>query len=200
MTYRVENPEGCTVVYGDVPLTVMASILKNAGNDAVMCNELQNILGATIVAGNPVNLERLKASAVRPVIPTQLRGVLGEGACTWVESGGIGSSSNFMLFKFTGFNALSWLKHDDASTPAEVAYPHDPDDLSRCRILLEAEPRFKSMLTELTKSSLVWESLIGRWDQICCSMDDECPEWLSGLGSAPKTYALMQQAISSFES
>jgi hypothetical protein len=195
MTYRVENPEGCTVVYGSVPLTVMASILKSAGKDAVMSNELQNILGATIVAGSPVNLEKLKASCEKPKIPDQLRDMLGEGACKWVESGRIGSSSNFMLFTFTGFNALTWLKHGAAFNPAEVAYPHDPDDLSRCRHLLEAEPRFKARLPELSKTSPTWESLVAQWNQICDAMDVECPEWLNGLGSAPKTYALMQAVI-----
>lgn len=193
MTYRVENPEGCTVVYGSIPLRVMSSVLNSAGKDAVMSNELQNILGATIVAGSPANLAKLKASCKKPEIPTQLREMLGEGACKWVESGRIGSSSNFMLFTLTGFNALTWLKHGAAFNPVEVAYPHDPDDLSRCRHLLEAEPRFKDRLSELAKTSSVWEALVGSWDRICESMDAECVDWRNGLGSAPKTYALMRE-------
>lgn len=194
-SYRVENVEGCIVVHGSVPIRMMASILKSAGKDAVIGFELQNILGANMVVGSPANLAQLLAVSQKPSVPTQLREILGEGACNWVESGKVGSSSNFMLFTFTGFNALSWLKHGDASKAAPLAHPHDPDDLSRCRHLLEAAPRLADRLPELSAASSAWEALVGRWDELCALMDTESPNWRTPdhVESASKTYALMRE-------
>lgn len=198
MSYRVETPEDCTVVYGSVPISVMAAILNGAGEDAVTSNELQNILGATIVVGTPANLARLKAISDKPKIPTQYREKVGEGACSWVESGRVGLSSNFMLYTFTGFNALAWLKHRAAFDAPTIAHPHDPSDLSRCRLLLEAEPRFLERIGELAEASPAWESLAANWNQICTLMDEEAPDWRSPdcKSKASKTYALMRELIS----
>lgn len=195
MSYSVENKDGCTIVYGSVPMSVMGAIMKSAGKDQIMSFELQNILGASMVFGNPKNLERLKTNSPKPEIPIEFRKTLGEGASKWVESGLVGSSSNFMLFAFTGFNALAWLKHGNTSEKAKPACPRDADDLSRCRLLLEAEPRFNSRLPELASVSSTWKALVDHWDKLCLQMDAESPNWRTpgGFSSTPKTYALMRE-------
>lgn len=196
MSYRVEKIEGCVVVYGSLPVNVMVSVLKNAGKDAVMDNQIKNILGATIVAGTVENLKRLKQVVLKPEIPFQFRAGIGEGACKWIEEGDVGLSSNFILFTFTGFNALAWYKNGITSDAPVLAYPRDVDDLSRCLKLLEAQPDFKERLDEMSKTSPIWASLVEQWDAIFESMEAEAPNWRNPLApyKAPRTYDLIKKS------
>ena len=93
-----------------------------------------------------------------------------------------------MFTHLTGVSALGghWPKWG-------VHYPHDPDDLSRCRKLLEAVPELKPLLPRMAEASPVWAELVSRWDELCALMDAEAPQWRDGQGSAKKTYALMQE-------
>jgi hypothetical protein len=197
MTYRVEKIQGCTVVFGRVPISVMAQILKSSGKDEVTSNELKNILGAAMVFGRPEDLKRLLLATPRKEIPDPFRSILGEGACNWVKSGAVGLSSNFMLYAMTGFNALSWLNGGAAHDRPDADYPHDPDDLSRCRRLLEASPELRPKLSFLTIASSQWAALVMHWDGICAQMDAEAPHWRAGQGSAPQTLALMRRIFES---
>ena len=43
-------------------------------------------------------------------------------------------------------------------------HPHDPDDLRRCYLLLEAIPEWKPRLQELKSLSPVWAALIDKWE------------------------------------
>jgi hypothetical protein len=196
-TYRIEEVEGCIVVYGSVPLAMMGSVLENMDKSAVMSNEMQNILKATLVAGTPANLKRLKAVTEKPAIPAELRTAIGPGAANWVETGRVGLSSNFILSALTGFNAMGWLKHGDSTLEARVSYPLDPDDLTRCRHLLEAAPELGARIQELGAISGVWKSLANQWGALCTLMDMEAPDWRLPEGSwaAPKTYVLMRKII-----
>lgn len=195
MAYRIEKIEGCITVYGSVPSSVMVAILKDIEKGAVLNHKLQNQLGASLVAGTPENLKKLAAISEKPKITGRLRSELGEGVCNWAEAGNVAFSSNFMLFTFTGFNALAWFKKEDVFKPATCAYPHDPDDMSRCRDLLEAEPRLKARLPELSATSPVWASLVTHWEEICTLMDAEAPNWRQPecTESAPETNVLIHR-------
>ena len=69
--------------------------------------------------------------------------------------------------------------------------PHDPDDLSRCLRLLKLIPEWAPRMPEMAKHSPQWARLVGGWDEIVRSMEDEVGwDWSKGR-SAPRTYALM---------
>ena len=113
---------------------------------------------------------------------------LSAAAIQWLANGERGLSSEQMFEHLSGVQALSgnwrkWAPH----------YPSDPDDLNRCRKLLEAVPELQ--IQRMADCSPVWAELVGRWDELCSLMDAEAPNWRNGTGSAPKTYALMGELI-----
>lgn len=106
------------------------------------------------------------------------------GATEWLRSGERGISSNAIFDHLTGLPVRGgWSPWT----------PSDPDDLRRCRLLLEAVPEFRSGLPRMAEVSAGWAALVARWDELCATMDAESPNWREGRGSAPRTYALMQE-------
>lgn len=75
-------------------------------------------------------------------------------ALNWVCSGETGMSSKAMWAYFMGVNNGS------------AAYPHDPDDFSRCRKLLEWVPEWKPRIFELGQLSPIWYRLVLNWDKL----------------------------------
>ena len=104
----------------------------------------------------------------------------------WLANGERGISSNTMFTVLTGIDALNGWRYD---------HPHDPDDLKRCRLLLERCPQLKNVFFEMEKVSKTWALLVSDWDNLCKTMDEECPEWRNGKGSAPKTYEMMKAIL-----
>jgi hypothetical protein len=100
----------------------------------------------------------------------------------WLASGERGISSNTIVQHLTGLKTMR---------DGYMSHPYDPDDLSRCRKLLEAVPLLKLMLPGMATCSPEWAALVARWDELCSLMDEEAPRWNEGIGSAPKTYELM---------
>lgn len=189
--YRVEVKDDCRIVYGMIPLSDLASILKGMSKKAVMDIELCTRLGATMVAGLPENLEKLRANTPAKSFDSDLTRQIGEGAARWAASGRVGVSSNHLLYTLTGFNAMAWLRGQDPKSKAEVGHPHDAADFRRCRFLLEAEPALRSRLPELSKTHPVWAALVPRWDELCAIMDSESPDWRE---ENPKTRAPLTSA------
>ena len=75
------------------------------------------------------------------------------------------------------------------------SHPHDPDDLNRCRKLLELVPELRPRIGEMASFSPEWGRLVARWDELCALMDEEAPRWREGVGRTPRTYELMQNLI-----
>ena len=107
-----------------------------------------------------------------------------EDLVRWLAGGRRGVSSNTMVQHLTGLSALG----DSCGS-----HPHDPDDLSRCRLLLEQVPHLQ--LDGMATCSGPWAKLVEQWGDICNLMDSEAPRWREGQGSAPKTYSLMRKLI-----
>jgi len=77
----------------------------------------------------------------------------------------------------------------------DMGYPHDPDDLNRCLILLDAVPEFKPRMKELSSLSDEWSRLVCCWGDIEKSFISEVGlNWSKGH-SAPRTHELMRDAI-----
>jgi hypothetical protein len=105
----------------------------------------------------------------------------------WLASGQRGISSNTMVTHLTGIDAMGqWSRRD---------HPHDPDDLHRCRLLLEEVTYLQLMLPRMATCSPAWAALVEHWQELCDLMDKEAPHWKDGHGSAPKTYARMRELI-----
>lgn len=72
-------------------------------------------------------------------------------------------------------------------------HPHDPADLNRCLLLLDAIPELRQDLQKMADVSDVWEKLIKRWDEVeKCFLDEVGLDWVNA-DSAPKTFELMQE-------
>lgn len=104
------------------------------------------------------------------------------GAPEWLRSGARGTSSEVIFSHLTGIPIAG----DRLDEPA------DPDDLRRCRLLLEAVPTFRTELHRMAEVGPAWAALVDRWDELCALMDREAPDWREGRGAMPRTYALMR--------
>lgn len=100
----------------------------------------------------------------------------------WLANGRVGLSSKCLAMTTAG-------------TRCEPDYPHDPDDLNRCLLLMEHIPEVRETLPKMAKVSREWMGLADHWDEIETAFLEEVGlDWSHGL-SAPKTYNLMQRAM-----
>lgn len=100
----------------------------------------------------------------------------------WLANGERGISSNTIVQHLTGIKTLGTWRKD---------IPYDPDDLRRCRLLLERVPALKERFHAMASCSADWERLVEKWDELCTLMDEESPFWRDGEGSAERTYEMM---------
>lgn len=100
----------------------------------------------------------------------------------WVATGRVGASSKTMAMAA-------------CDLPNEGDYPHDPDDLNRCLLLLKAVPEVRDNFEKIAALGVVWKRLVGRWAEIEASFLDEVGLNWCKAKSAPKTYALMREVI-----
>jgi hypothetical protein len=104
----------------------------------------------------------------------------------WLSFGERGASSNAIVEQLTGLPTCRRF-----GSPFD--HPHDPDDLRRCRLLLEAVPEIAQQFHKMAAASPTWALLVQHWAELCRLMDQEAPAWRSGHGRAPATFELMQQ-------
>jgi hypothetical protein len=113
---------------------------------------------------------------------------LSDNAIRWLATGERGLSSDTLFTFTTGVGA-------EDEDRGYHGYPHDPDDLRRCRLLLDACPDLVSCLPRVAAAGPEWSALVARWDEVCSTMDAEAPEWRTRRGTASKTYYLMKEII-----
>lgn len=105
-------------------------------------------------------------------------------AAAWLCDGRVGTSSRAIHDHMLGLEAKRGYSH-----------PHDPDDLNRCLLLLELIPEWKPRMPEMAQRSDAWSGLIERWEEIVATFLEEVGlNWSKGK-RAPRTYALMKQAL-----
>lgn len=110
----------------------------------------------------------------------------------------------------TQHNALTWLAaaDDDGVSsralmfwvafgikPEKDSHPIDPDDFCRCLRLLHAAPDLRHRLPSVSTLSPQWARLAEQWDTIEAQFMEEAGLHWEKSGSAPKTYALMNEAL-----
>lgn len=98
----------------------------------------------------------------------------------WFANGRVGSSSKFMATYLT-------IGEGDKS------FPHDPDDLNRCLLLLEEVPELRLHMCKLKKVNKQWEQLVENWDALeSCFINEAGLNWCKSR-RASITYKAMKQ-------
>ncbi len=138
----------------------------------------------------PIALARVQQNATPEML------ALGNEAIRWLAIGQHGMSACSIFWKTTGFKPHLILLVEDP----RGRYPVDPDDLGRCRLLLEQVLYVREHFQIMQHFGPIWEALVEHWDALCAMMDDEAPEWREGKGSAPETYGLMKEIIAGAQS
>lgn len=189
-----ETPKGSVFLHFDTLTPAqMTQITEILGGDAVIDTDTARLAGATFAFGSPDALDSLKARLLpdaRSRVATDFPD-LPAGAAEWLATGEQGLSSKTIFFHLSGHRppgSGAWrLDH----------HPHDPADLRRCRLLLDAVPDFAARLPEMAEVSPAWAALVPRWAAICAQMDAEAPEWRAGKpGTAcPRTYDMIKDAV-----
>lgn len=178
---------GVYLITGGITTAQICGFSSMLDDDAIFSTRLAEITGANLVIGTGDDIEAL----IKELEPDYVKGVVSQHSAKealtpnmvkWLASGRRGVSSNTMFSVMTGVAAMNdW----------GYSHPHDPDDLSRCRRLLEQVPEFQSQLWKLKPVSKQWSALVDHWDELCRIMDEEAPDWRSGKGLALKTFELM---------
>ncbi len=172
--------------FGPAPIDFLSSASALCGKDAVLDTDVARMAGASFAVGSPAALAALKAKLEDGALTAERAANpgLSPEAAAWLAGGERGVSSNTIFEHLTGISAVGkW----------GGGYPRDPDDFRRCRLLLERVPELVPLLPRMAEVSPVWAALVARWDELCSTMDAECPYWRTGRGgSAPKTYEMMR--------
>ena len=108
----------------------------------------------------------------------------------WLALGERGMSSEAIAITTLGAYVTGW----------RAAWPLDPSDLRRCLLLIEQVPEARELGVDvLARRSPQWAALGDIWDDLAKTLRAEIDEALPPRGSAPKTYALMKEALDSAE-
>ena len=108
-----------------------------------------------------------------------------EALILWLANGERGVSSNTIVTHLTGIYTLGPYQRR--------SHPYDPDDLRRCRLLLEAVPELEANFANMATCSGVWGKLVLHWQELCDLMDREAPRWREREGSAVAVFRRMEK-------
>lgn len=187
-----ETPSGAVILYfGPQPMSFLKEAVHVCGKEAVIDPDVARMAGAMTAVGRPEHLaflrKRLEPGALQAEREGARAGSLIPGATEWLANGERGSSSETLFTRLSGIDACKYNN--------KPAHPYDPDDLKRCRLMLERCPSLQEKLPDAADISPQWAALVAAWGEICATMDAESPNWRAGEGSAPKTYELIKQAV-----
>ncbi|MDD2742046.1 MAG: hypothetical protein PHV02_07225 [Rhodocyclaceae bacterium] len=182
--YSVHEMHGCRVIFGPVPMADLVSLTAKFGQNAVLAVDIADKIGASFVVGEPADIALL-SKADLPIsaerrIEGQAARKLGLNAVShWLEQGERGLSANAMCKRFFGVPGNAGADH-----------PRDPSDLRRCIAFLDAtDSRSKILL--MANVSREWAALVFVWEELEALLKFEVRHG----SSAPRTYALMREAL-----
>lgn len=186
--FTIIERDNCVLVEGALPPKWIAAIASAMPKTAVISPQLAGMLGANFAFGLQKDVDALIAKIgpdVERAVKQSTAGLgLSDAAQRWLASGQRGNSSETIFTHLTGVDA----------NRGSRSHPYDPDDLRRCRLLLEQCPELVPLFPKMAEVSDAWAGLVRDWETICKTMDDETPEWRAGKGRASETYKLMNLA------
>jgi len=182
--FSIKNICGCRIVFGPVPVSEMGMLAHGFSKNALVAIDVADRIGASIVIGEPEDLNRLRKMDL-PVSEKRLTDyssalkVAPPEVAEWLRSGERGASSNAMCKRFFG-----------VPKDAGDNHPHDPDDLRRCVLFLDATSTH-GRIRDMSDVSPSWASLVNQWNEILKTFREET----GNNDGAPKTYSLMKSAL-----
>ena len=184
--FTIKSVHGCRIVYGMVPASEFGMLAHGFSKKALMANDIADRIGAAFVIGEPADLEELRKLDL-PVSEKRQRDYeaahrLGlHTVAMWLRTGERGGSSNAMCKRFFGVPDNN-----------ETNHPHDPDDLRRCILFLDAADAHDKV-SQMADVSPGWSQLVLAWDRLIDTYRSE----IAAGKSTPKTYALMRDILGS---
>lgn len=182
--FTVKSMCGCRVVYGSVPASEFSMLTHGFSKKALMATDIADRIGAILVLGEPEDLEALRKLDL-PVSEKRHRDYQAAiqmglyDVAMWLRIGERGSSSNAMCKRIF-----------DVPLDAGDDHPHDPDDLRRCLLFLDAA-KAHDKVPMMGDVSPEWGRLVTVWDQLVSTFNEEA----QAGKSATKTYDLLQNAL-----
>jgi hypothetical protein len=182
--FTVKTMGGCRLVFGPVPASEFAMLTHGFSKKALMATDIADLIGASFVIGEPADLDDLRKQDL-PVSEKRHSDYLAAHAigldkvAMWLRKGERGRSSDAMCKRLFGVPASAGTEH-----------PHDPDDLHRCMLFVDAAEAH-DQVPLMADVSPAWRKLVATWDQLVQVLREE----MKTGTSAPKTYALMKAAL-----
>ncbi len=179
--FTIQNVAGCRLVFGPIPVSELAMLTHGMSKRALADLELASRIGATMVIGEPKDLEALRqlnlpVSDARRGEAQAAHDAGLPAVAAWLLDGRRGASSNAMCRRFFGIPASAGIDH-----------PHDPSDLRRCLDFLDTTGSHDK-LARMADVSEPWSRLVSAWDLLLDSLRSEPV-------TAPATYALMKKLL-----
>ena len=107
----------------------------------------------------------------------------------WLARGEVGISSRAMALTTAGVNLKrlpGWWS----------PWPHDPDDLRRCVLLVDLIPETREQgIAVLAQRYPEWKALAENWDDLVATLRREIGDELQPVGSAKETYDKMDALL-----
>lgn len=191
MTYEVKVIQNCRLIFGEVPLSDMAGLLRSFGKNAIMDINLAKRVGALMVIGAPEDIQALWAMNLPPSAANQAEhdNLMKQGfprVAHWLLHGERGLSSEAMCKALYGVPACARQDH-----------PRDGDDFRRCVLFLDqTESRSDPNLwKQLRALSAEWAALVAHWAEIETLLKDDLAK--NGHRCSQAIRALLQEAQAS---
>jgi hypothetical protein len=183
--YTIKSKAGCRLVFGSVPVSDLSMLTHGYSKKALMATDIADLIGAAFVIGEPADLDALRKLDL-PVSEKRQKDYLAAhnmgliSVAMWLRNGDRGSSSNAMCKRLFG-----------VPIEADKKHPNDPGDLQRCIAFLDAA-KANDNLPGMADVSPEWGRLVAIWGDLMTTLQGE----LAKGKSAPKTYAMMKNALS----
>jgi hypothetical protein len=164
-------------------ISTLDTVQKLLGKGAVIDTNLARMAGASFAFGAPETLAQLRDKLVADAL-LSVKGTyphLDADAQRWLAVGEQGTSS------LTLFHHLAKIP-----LPRDRAEPRDLDDFGRCKRMIEQVPSLRARLAEAADLSPAWARIVGIWDTLSSTLDDETA---AGDGHAPKAAQLLADAL-----
>jgi hypothetical protein len=181
-SYRVERKHGCRLIFGNVPLREMASLMSSGRDDEEIDLHLASLTGATLVSGMPDALAELRQSDDLPLNPLRVANRraaeaagLPERFCEWLSTGERGISSDYIAHRVTGIPET-----------AEFGIPRDSEDFKRCLSVIEAlreHAAESDILGRMGDQSQQWRNLSENWSTLKDMDSESSSQCSSFMGS-----------------
>lgn len=185
--YRVVQRDGCTLIFGALPVSAFVMFARDAAPGTVVDADLARMAEASFAFGAREACAALKTQ-LAPAAAARVQAAhpqMAPDAVKWLAGGERGASSNAMFARLVG-----------VETGYTTDHPSDLDDLRRCRLLLDHVPSLQSGFKDAMRDvSPQWTALVNAWDELCACMDREAPEWRTRGGSARDTAKRMADVL-----